>query len=92
MPPNVPPHLQQSILQQQQLQQHQLQQQQMMLNSHMQEPPGGMMGHPHPMDMRGYAPNGNNNFEEMQCHEWSDKDNAQWQEQFAQWSLNSQNQ
>lgn len=60
MPPNVPPHLQQSILQQQQLQQQQLQQQQMMLNSHMQEPPGGMMGHPHPMDMRGYVPNGNN--------------------------------
>ncbi|XP_029722915.1 dystrobrevin beta isoform X6 [Aedes albopictus] len=92
MPPNVPPHLQQSILQQQQLQQQQLQQQQMMLNSHMQEPPGGMMGHPHPMDMRGYVPNGNNNFEEMQSHEWSDKDNVQWQEQFAQWSLNSQNQ
>ncbi|XP_029722899.1 dystrobrevin beta isoform X5 [Aedes albopictus] len=108
MPPNVPPHLQQSILQQQQLQQQQLQQQQMMLNSHMQEPPGGMMGHPHPMDMRGYVPNGNNrsdeeygmhhhvrqmlDFEEMQSHEWSDKDNVQWQEQFAQWSLNSQNQ
>lgn len=31
-------------------------------------------------------------FEEMQSHEWSDKDNVQWQEQFAQWSLNSQNQ
>lgn len=85
MSQNVPPHLQQSLLQQQQ--------QQLLLNSHHQEHPGGM-GHPHPLDMRGYAPNGNNNFDEMQMasHEWSEKDNAQWQEQFAQWSLNSQNQ
>ncbi|XP_055602005.1 dystrobrevin beta isoform X2 [Uranotaenia lowii] len=127
LPQNVPPHLQQSILQQQQ--------QALLMNSHHQEPPG--MGHPHPMDMRGYVPNGNNNgmpgsrlplgavpglvpgnrndlhyaadsvssamsslvrelnsdFDEMQMvgHDWSDKDNAQWQEQFAQWSLNSQN-
>uniref|UniRef100_A0A4Y0BK96 Dystrobrevin n=1 Tax=Anopheles funestus TaxID=62324 RepID=A0A4Y0BK96_ANOFN len=92
--------------------------------------PGGM-------DMRGYAPNGNNifyahyeghlppgvvhkppmryfsegsdddsiassqhtmrhslDFDEMHMttHEWSEKDNTQWQEQFAAWSLNSQNQ
>ncbi|XP_055644957.1 dystrobrevin beta isoform X2 [Toxorhynchites rutilus septentrionalis] len=148
MPQNMPPHMQQNMMQQQQ---------QIMLNNHHQEPPG-MMGHPHPLDMRGYAPNGNNNgasglartpagvrerndlhyavdsvssamsslvrelnsdFDEMQMqmtsHEWSEKvgtsrdvthsssaltnksriqfkDNAQWQEQFAQWSLNSQNQ
>lgn len=84
LPQNVPPHLQQSLMQQQQ--------QQLLLNSHHQEPPGGM-GHPHPLDMRGYPPNGNN-FDELQManHEWSEKDNVQWQEQFAQWSLNSQNQ
>ncbi|XP_039437414.1 dystrobrevin beta isoform X2 [Culex pipiens pallens] len=36
----------------------------------------------------------NSDFEELHManHDWSDKDNAQWQEQFAQWSLNSQNQ
>uniref|UniRef100_A0A182XKB8 Dystrobrevin n=1 Tax=Anopheles quadriannulatus TaxID=34691 RepID=A0A182XKB8_ANOQN len=28
----------------------------------------------------------------MTTHEWSEKDNTQWQEQFAAWSLNSQNQ
>ncbi|XP_052895727.1 dystrobrevin beta isoform X3 [Anopheles moucheti] len=63
-------------------------------------PPGmGMHGQdphmgPGGMDMRGYAPNGNNNFDEMHMttHEWSEKDNTQWQEQFAAWSLNSQNQ
>ncbi|XP_052895719.1 dystrobrevin beta isoform X2 [Anopheles moucheti] len=106
-------------------------------------PPGmGMHGQdphmgPGGMDMRGYAPNGNNifyahyeghlppgvvhkppmryfsegsdddsiassqytmrhslDFDEMHMttHEWSEKDNTQWQEQFAAWSLNSQNQ
>ncbi|XP_053693281.1 dystrobrevin beta isoform X2 [Sabethes cyaneus] len=86
LPQNIPAHIQQSLLQQQQ-------QQQLMLNSHHPEPQNGM-GHPHPLDMRNYAPNGNNNFDEMQMagHEWSDKDNTQWQEQFAQWSLNPQKQ
>ncbi|XP_040157962.1 dystrobrevin beta isoform X3 [Anopheles arabiensis] len=57
---------------------------------HPQDAPMGPGG----MDMRGYAPNGNNNFDEMHMttHEWSEKDNTQWQEQFAAWSLNSQNQ
>ncbi|XP_049284400.1 dystrobrevin beta isoform X4 [Anopheles funestus] len=63
-------------------------------------PPGVVMHGQDPhmgpggMDMRGYAPNGNNNFDEMHMttHEWSEKDNTQWQEQFAAWSLNSQNQ
>uniref|UniRef100_A0AAG5CYC4 Dystrobrevin n=1 Tax=Anopheles atroparvus TaxID=41427 RepID=A0AAG5CYC4_ANOAO len=61
-------------------------------------PPGvsmhGQDPHMGGMDMRGYAPNGNNNFDEMHMttHEWSEKDNTQWQEQFAAWSLNSQNQ
>uniref|UniRef100_A0A8D8FQE8 Dystrobrevin n=2 Tax=Culex pipiens TaxID=7175 RepID=A0A8D8FQE8_CULPI len=84
MQQNVPVHLQQSLLQQQQLQQQQ--QQQMMLNNH--QDPGGMGHH-----QIGWMPNGNN-FEELHManHDWSDKDNAQWQEQFAQWSLNSQNQ
>ncbi|XP_058060698.1 dystrobrevin beta isoform X2 [Anopheles bellator] len=103
--------------------------------------PPGMHGQdPHmvggSMDMRGYAPNGNNiffphydghlppgvvhkppmryfsegsdddsipsqhamrhslDFDEMHMttHEWSEKDNTQWQEQFAAWSLHSQNQ
>ncbi|KFB53388.1 hypothetical protein ZHAS_00021702 [Anopheles sinensis] len=94
---------------------------------------GGQDPHMGGMDMRGYAPNGNNNrtpppspahpsaagrsdlhyaadsvssamsslvrelnsdFDEMHMttHEWSEKDNTQWQEQFAAWSLNSQNQ
>ncbi|XP_058825275.1 dystrobrevin beta isoform X2 [Topomyia yanbarensis] len=126
---NIPPHIQHSLMQQQ----HQQQQQQLMLNSHHQQEASNGMGQPHPLDMRGYAPNGNNNgsnnlarapaggsgrndlhyaadsvssamsslvrelnsdFDEMQMasHEWSDKDNAQWQEQFAQWSLNPHNQ
>ncbi|XP_040157961.1 dystrobrevin beta isoform X2 [Anopheles arabiensis] len=100
---------------------------------HPQDAPMGPGG----MDMRGYAPNGNNifyahyeghlppgvvhkppmryfsegsdddsiassqhtmrhslDFDEMHMttHEWSEKDNTQWQEQFAAWSLNSQNQ
>ncbi|XP_049284399.1 dystrobrevin beta isoform X3 [Anopheles funestus] len=106
-------------------------------------PPGVVMHGQDPhmgpggMDMRGYAPNGNNifyahyeghlppgvvhkppmryfsegsdddsiassqhtmrhslDFDEMHMttHEWSEKDNTQWQEQFAAWSLNSQNQ
>ncbi|XP_049533854.1 dystrobrevin beta isoform X3 [Anopheles darlingi] len=36
----------------------------------------------------------NSDFDEMHMttHEWSEKDNTQWQEQFAAWSLHSQNQ
>ncbi|XP_058454748.1 dystrobrevin beta isoform X3 [Malaya genurostris] len=101
---SMPPHLQQSLIQQQQ------HHQQLLMNSHHQQELMNGMGPSHPMDMRGYAPNGNNkgsddeymhyhvrhplDFDEMHMtsHEWSDKDNAQWQEQFAQWSLNPQNQ
>ncbi|XP_034650873.1 dystrobrevin beta isoform X6 [Drosophila subobscura] len=47
-------------------------------------------------DMRSaFAANGSANFDESQSYnqEWTEKANAnsQWQEQFAQWSLNSQN-
>ncbi|KRF77623.1 dystrobrevin beta isoform X6 [Drosophila virilis] len=47
-------------------------------------------------DMRSaFAANGSANFDETQSYnpEWNEKANAnsQWQEQFAQWSLNSQN-